>query len=103
MYYFKYIENERNTKVILTLLTPPPDVLQPAFCEGVLACRCPSHRLPPSRRPVPAPRREEQPTPLEKIREAAKSGRESSFKPEASKDEEAPTPRRSGRGLDILV
>ena len=54
---------------------------------------------------MPAPRREEQPTPLEKIREAAKSGEEqkSSFKPEASKDEEAPPPRRSGRGLDILV
>ena len=55
----------------------------------------------------PAPRSEEQPTQLEKIREAAKSGEEqkSSFKPEAAKDkeEDAPTPRRSSRGLDILV
>jgi len=56
-----------------------------------------------------APRSEEQqqPTPLEKIRETAKAGEEpkTPFKPDAGKDKDegAPPPRRSGRGLDILV
>lgn len=63
----------------------------------------------PAQAPARTPRGEEPPTPMEKIREVAKSGEEpkTPFKPDAGKDEDedegAPPPRRTGRGLDILV
>ncbi len=61
---------------------------------------------PPVQTPTrPAPRSEEQPTPLEKIREAARSGDEpkTPAKNERAPDGDAPPPRQTGRRVDVLV